>query len=545
MEHTRVPVRLGTAQRLAAAFGPTVIVAVFGALAAWGAVREHRSREAVALSQEIRTTLARLLTRVTEGETGQRGYLLTGSPAYLAPYLRAQSDAARLAARLRALTRDPAQVARADSLQMLVGAKFDELAETVEVHDALGAAAALRIVQTGRGRGGMERIRAVAARMEAREDRLLAGRAAREDARSRALLLLLVVGTAAAAGLSLALNAVIARYSAGLAIANAELGRANEQLREQQTELELQNDLLQEQSAELEAQNVQLEEQSVELEMQNQRLLESGAELERRTEAAEAASVAKSRFLASMSHDLRTPLNAILGYAQLLETGVRGPVTEAQASDLRRIRGSGRHLFALLSSILDYARMEAGRVEVRLAVVPLDPLVHDVESSFLPQLAARDLEYAYQPADGPVHVLADPDKLEQVLLNLVTNAIKFTEPGGRITLACVESGDAVLVQVRDTGRGIPRDRLPGIFEPFVQVDRERTEAAHQGVGLGLAISRELARAMGGDLAVESTVGVGSVFTLRVRRAPAADRRGPPVVAVAAAPDGAAPQPVAG
>lgn len=204
--------------------------------------------------------------------------------------------------------------------------------------------------------------------------------------------------------------------------------------------------------------------------------------------------------------------------------GVRGPVTEAQAADLGRIRTSGRHLLTLINDIPSYARMEAGKVEVRLETVPLEPTLHDVESSFLPQLSARSLTYVYRPPERPLHVLADPDKLEQVLLNLVTNAINFTEPGGRVTLACAEDGDAVCLHVHDTGRGIPEDRLPTIFEPFVQVERERTDKAHQGVGLGLAISRELARAMGGELTVRSTVGEGSVFTLRVRRAsaPAAD-----------------------
>jgi signal transduction histidine kinase len=513
MEGIRIPKRLSPARRLAYTFGPTLVVVLFGLLAAWGALRERRSREAVTLSNRIIATGNELLVRVTDGETGQRGYLLTGQRAYLEPYLRAQADAATLSARLRTMTRDPAQVARADSLQGLVGAKFEELAETVEIHDTRGAAAALAVVRTGRGQARMNEIRRVAVALERREHALLAERARREEAFSRTLLLILVVGTVSAGALSLALNTVVARYAGTLTRVNAELEGANGLLEEQQVELEHQNEQLQEQSVELEA-------QALELELQNERLSETATELERRSEAAEAANVAKARFLASMSHDLRTPLNAILGYVDLLDAGVRGPVNEAQTADLVRIRGSGRHLLMLINDILSYARMEAGKVEIRLQPVPLEATLHDMESSFLPQMQARGLEYAYLPPSRPLHVLADPDKVEQVLLNLVTNAIKFTEPGGTVSLSCGEEAGLVVVQVRDTGRGIPADKLPTVFEPFVQVDRERTDAANQGVGLGLAISRELARAMGGDLRVESVVGQGSTFTLRLRPAAA-------------------------
>ncbi|HEX6861775.1 MAG TPA: HAMP domain-containing sensor histidine kinase, partial [Thermoanaerobaculia bacterium] len=308
----------------------------------------------------------------------------------------------------------------------------------------------------------------------------------------------------------LLLNSMLARYGASQERFSAEVERANRLLEEQQVELELQNEQLSDQSAEMEAQNARLQ------------LLAD--ELAARTEAAEAANLAKARFLAAMSHDLRTPLNAIGGYVDLLEMGVRGPVNEAQSGDLQRIRHSARRLLAMINDILGFARIEAGHVEVRPEAVPLDAAVREMESSFLPQAAERGLEYAFVPGADGVIVHADPEKMQQVLLNLVTNAIKFTEPGGRVTLGYEVEGDAVLIRVRDTGRGIAPDKLPGIFEPFVQVDRERTDAAHQGVGLGLAISRELARAMGGELSAESAPGEGSTFTLRLLRAGAA----PPV-----------------
>jgi signal transduction histidine kinase len=237
---------------------------------------------------------------------------------------------------------------------------------------------------------------------------------------------------------------------------------------------------------------------------------------------AEDANAAKAQFLANMSHELRTPLNAIGGYAQLLEMGLRGPVTEAQIHDLGRIQLSQAHLLGLINAILNYAKLEAGHVLYAPEDIDLDVAVMNAEALIHPQLRARELEYRYVPCvqrgDGSraatVLVHADPEKLQQILINLLTNALKYTAPGGQITLECRVADGVAMVSVRDTGRGIAADKLATIFDPFVQVDRS-LHTSESGVGLGLAISRELARAMGGDLAVESVVGSGSTFTLRL------------------------------
>ncbi|MDB4950237.1 MAG: ATP-binding region ATPase domain protein [Gemmatimonadetes bacterium] len=233
-------------------------------------------------------------------------------------------------------------------------------------------------------------------------------------------------------------------------------------------------------------------------------------------EAADEANQAKSAFLATMSHELRTPLNAIGGYTQLLEMGVRGPVTDIQREDLDRIRRAQERLLGLINDVLNFAKLEAGRVEFEMAEVELGGLMRQVEELVEPQVAARGL--VYRRAGGPpLRVLGDPDKLQQVLLNLLSNAAKFTEPGGEVSVEWDEDGESVAIRVRDTGIGIPADKLDDVFEPFVQVDPDLTRTRY-GTGLGLSISRELARGMGGDLTAASRPGAGSTFTLTLRRA---------------------------
>jgi len=231
----------------------------------------------------------------------------------------------------------------------------------------------------------------------------------------------------------------------------------------------------------------------------------------RRIASAEAASRTKSEFLTSMSHELRTPLNAIGGYAELLSLGVHGPVTETQARDLERITASQRHLLSIINDILDYGRMEAGTAQYQIAAVPLSEAVDTVKGMVEPQAASRSLRLSALPC-GDLVVRADRLRLEQILLNLISNAVKFTEPGGRVTVACVQRNGSAFITVEDTGIGIPPEQAESIFEPFVQLGRSLT-GGPQGTGLGLAISRDLARGMGGELAVESRVGVGSTFTL--------------------------------
>lgn len=234
--------------------------------------------------------------------------------------------------------------------------------------------------------------------------------------------------------------------------------------------------------------------------------------------AADVANRTKSAFLANMSHELRTPLNVIGGYAELMEMGAQGPVTAEQQVGLARIKSSQQHLLALISDILNFVRTESGRMEYHFAEVPVDAAMTDVADLLDRAVKDRELTLNRRPGDSGALVWADPGRLRQILMNLVMNAVKYTPLGGGVvTLSSTVTRDSVIIQVDDVGPGIPSEKLETIFEPFVQLTSGMTNR-QGGVGLGLAISRDLARAMQGDLTVSSIVGVGSRFTLSLPRA---------------------------
>ena len=249
-------------------------------------------------------------------------------------------------------------------------------------------------------------------------------------------------------------------------------------------------------------------------------------EAERRARArAEVAARAKSQFLAMMSHEIRTPLNAIIGYTELMELGLAGPLTEQQRQHLARIGASSQHLLGLINDVLDFSKIEAGQMAVGSARANAKDALTAAHILVAPQAAARGLSLTTRCTCAPgVLYAGDEERVKQILVNLLSNAIKFTEPGGCVTVTCgtrssVErdvavTGDGpwVYVSVEDTGIGIARNQLKRIFEPFVQADMSLTRR-RRGTGLGLAISQRLAWLMGGALTVRSRLGAGSTFTL--------------------------------
>lgn len=236
----------------------------------------------------------------------------------------------------------------------------------------------------------------------------------------------------------------------------------------------------------------------------------------RREDELREANRAKSLFLATMSHELRTPLNAIAGYTDLLDAGVHGEMTPAQRDAVLRIQVNQRHLLRLIDDVLDFAKLEAGHLQFEIADTPVEETLDATCMLVEPQLRNKSLQFERRRGDPGITCRADRAKMQQVIANLLSNAWKFTPPGGTVSLTWDATPDAVRIHVGDTGAGIPAQRLEDVFAPFVQLQmgfRRRAE----GTGLGLAISRELARGMQGDVTVRSVLGEGSVFTLTLPR----------------------------
>ncbi|MEO8336026.1 MAG: GAF domain-containing sensor histidine kinase [bacterium] len=227
---------------------------------------------------------------------------------------------------------------------------------------------------------------------------------------------------------------------------------------------------------------------------------------------AESASQAKSVFLGMMSHELRTPLNAIGGYVDLIDLELHGPVTAEQHKDLARIRTNQRYLTGLITDLLNLTRVGSGHLTYAVGDITAAEMLAASVALVEPLISQRHLFYDGIECGDDVVARGDREKVIQILVNLLSNAIKFTPPGGRIGISCKASGQTVLIDIRDTGMGIPQEKLSVIFEPFVQV-KGGSLSPESGVGLGLSISRSLARNMDGDLTVVSTLGQGSCFTL--------------------------------
>jgi PAS domain S-box-containing protein len=227
---------------------------------------------------------------------------------------------------------------------------------------------------------------------------------------------------------------------------------------------------------------------------------------------AEAANRIKSELFARLSHEFRTPLHAVSGYLEILQQNIHGGLNAEQRRDVGRIHQAQEHLLALVNMILDFAKLEGGPIELSMAEIPVEETLRGAEALVAPQFAKKGVSYAHRSGDHSLTVFADREKMQQILVNLLANAVKFTPADGAVELDWRVEDENLVVRVRDTGSGIPEDKIEQIFEPFVQL-RSPGSVPSGGTGLGLPISRDLARAMGGDVTATSTMGVGSVFTL--------------------------------
>ena len=411
-----------------------------------------------------------LRASIDDAAIAQRDYVLGGNVDDRDRFEQARVSAERNVERLRATataTMDAASSARADSLAPVLAAHLDDLGSIANLRQQRGLDSAVIAMRDQDITDMHDRVAALL--REFRDDqRILFAARSREQA-----------ARASDAGILLAIGLLVSFIAAALALANIRRYIADRR----QLELQRTAVLEQEQTA--------------------------------RT-AAEEANRAKTDFLRMMSHELRTPLTAIQGYLELLEMGIYGGLSEEQLSILKRIESNERHLLAIINDLLDFARVDARRVELRITALPVRDIRLAVDPLCRPQIDAKELTYGWRAAADQLIVRADREKVRQIVVNLVSNACKFTPRHGAIDVDCVRLDDAIEIRVTDTGPGIPPQKLDAIFEPFVQLDNGLTRAS-AGTGLGLSISRELARAMGGDLAVTSMYGQGSTFTLTLPR----------------------------
>lgn len=393
--------------RIAATVGPALVTLAIGVFSLLALVRLAAAREAVTRSRDIAESLHTVLARLTDAETSQRGYLLTGSREYLDPGAGAAADVHRALASARRLIADSTEQRRLDTLSTVISGKLSELESVTRAYDSRGLAAAAAVVRSDRGQNLMREARELIGTIEGAERARLEAREAYE----------------------------------------AQLSRA------------------------------------------------------------------KSEFLAVMSHELRTPLSAIIGYEELLFDGITGPVNEGQRTQLARIKASATHLLSLIDEVLTLSRVEGGREVAHPERVSVLAALHEASTITESLASEKQLELRVMRVPKDIEVWADSTKLRQILLNLITNAIKFTDAGS-VVLESRRVDDCAEIIVRDTGIGIAPSDHDRIFDPFWQVEQKSTRKVG-GTGLGLCVSRRLARLMRGDLDVESKLGAGSTFTLRL------------------------------
>ncbi|WP_343733083.1 ATP-binding protein [Duganella sp.] len=473
--------------------GVIIVVAALATLVGSAATSyklERQTAEAMAEMQrtlKVQRDIQLLHALIAEAATGVRGYLLTGVDDFLNPYRAAQEKLPAAMADLQHNVRDAEQLARLSVLLPLVRQKLIGLEALRQQYDASPDALRASLLS---GRQILNQLRDGIGAMNAREALLVEQRTAtlQEALRRNVLMNLatIVIGLAGALAMLLFTLRVVRRVR--LSAENAE---------------RLVNDqpLLPTGVA------------SDELGVLADRLHHASVLLARRAAEAQAASVAKSEFLSRTSHELRTPLNAILGFAQLLEDDLGARRGRQHAEHITR---AGKHLLSLIDDVLDVARVEAGQLAIAAVPVTVAPVLNEAIALLKPLAARHQIKLRPQDGNDGHAVLADRQRLLQIVLNLLSNAIKYNRAGGEVRIGISLQDGQVAIAIADDGDGIAAGMQERLFTPFDRLGAERGKT--EGVGLGLAVSRSLAEAMGGSLAADSRAGQGSVFTLRLPRA---------------------------
>lgn len=524
-KHGETRLKISLTQKTAAALAVAALVLLVGVFSFTTVNELVRAITRVDRTVDVITHLEAVLSDLKDAETGQRGYLLTGDTSYLAPYQAARERVGREVATLREMgARQATRLRRLDTLSTYAAAKFAELDATIALRRQRGLDSAAVIVRTDRGKQIMDSARALVARMENAERAQRADEIEARAAVARQALWVIGLGSLLAFVLILLVNRAIRADVLEELRIRGELERQSATLATQARELASQAAALEDQVEESQA-------LAEKLETTNSQLHDVIADAEQARSAADAANRAKSDFLATMSHEIRTPINAVIGYTELLELGLSGPLTEEQRSQLGRIRSSTQHLLGLVNEVLDLAKIESGTLRVEAARAHVGDTVEAALALIRPQASAKGIALS-ERCEGAREAtyLGDEHRVRQVVTNLLGNALKFTDPGGRIEVRSVALDSApndiplaagrpyVAIRVSDTGIGIAHDQLAAIFEPFTQASappRSYYARNRTGTGLGLSISRRLARLMDGEITVVSTPGQGSTFTLWV------------------------------